>query len=38
MVRMALDILFDQMDKGQLKLGFAELAQGVAHERPSFRG
>ncbi len=29
MVRKALDILFEQMDKGQLKLGFSELGQGV---------
>lgn len=38
MVRMALDILFDQVDKGQLKLGFAELEQGVAHESTTLRG
>lgn len=29
MVRKALDILFEQMDKGQLKLGFAEFENGV---------
>jgi hypothetical protein len=29
MVRKALDILFEQMDKGQLKLGFSELENGV---------
>ncbi len=29
MVRKALDILFEQMDKGQLKLGFSELESGV---------
>jgi len=29
MVRKALDILFDQIDHGQLKLGFDEIEQGV---------
>lgn len=29
MVRKALDILFEQMDKGQLRLGFSELEAGV---------
>ena len=29
MVRKALDILFDQMDKGQLRLGFSDLETGV---------
>jgi hypothetical protein len=29
MVRKALDILFEQMDKGQLRLGFSELDTGV---------
>lgn len=29
MVRKALDILFEQMDKGQLRLGFSELETGV---------
>ena len=28
-VRKALDILFDQLDSGQLKLGFDEIQQGV---------
>jgi hypothetical protein len=37
MVRKALDILFEQMDKGQLKLGFSELEHGVAHESITFR-
>lgn len=30
MVRKALDILFEQMDKGQLKLGFSELEHGAS--------
>lgn len=30
MVRKALDILFDQIDKGQLKLGFSELEHGLS--------
>lgn len=29
MVRKALDLLFDQIDSGQLKLGFAEIERGV---------
>lgn len=29
MVRKALDLLFNQIDNGQLKLGFAEIEQGV---------
>lgn len=29
MVRKALDLLFDQIDKGQLKLGLSELSNGV---------
>lgn len=29
MVRKALDILFNQIDNGQLKLGFAEIERGV---------
>ena len=29
MVRKALDILFEQMDKGQLRLGFSDLETGV---------
>ena len=29
MVRKALDLLFDQIDNGQLKLGFAEIEQGM---------
>jgi len=29
MVRKALDILFEQMDKGQLRLGFSEFETGV---------
>ena len=29
-VRKALDILFEQMDKGQLKLGFSELENGIS--------
>jgi Ribbon-helix-helix protein, copG family len=28
-VRRALDLLFEHVDKGQLKLGFSELDQGV---------
>jgi hypothetical protein len=30
MVRKALDILFEQLDKGQLRLGFSDLEQGVS--------
>jgi hypothetical protein len=30
MVRKALDILFDQMDRGQLRLGFSELETEVS--------
>ncbi len=29
MVRKALDVLFDQIDKGQLRLGFSELENGI---------
>jgi hypothetical protein len=29
MVRKALDLLFEQIDNGQLKLGFLEIEQGV---------
>ncbi len=29
MVRRALDILFDQIDRGQLRLGFSEFENGV---------
>jgi len=29
MVRKALDVLFEQLDKGQLRLGFSELESGV---------
>ena len=29
MVRKALDIFFEQIDKGQLRLGFSELENGV---------
>jgi hypothetical protein len=29
MVRKALDVLFEQIDKGQLRLGFSELENGV---------
>lgn len=29
MVRKALDLLFEHMDSGQLKLGFSELERGV---------
>jgi hypothetical protein len=29
MVRKALDVLFEQIDKGQLRLGFSELENGI---------
>jgi hypothetical protein len=32
LVRKALDLLFEQIDKGQLTLGLAELEQGAQHE------
>ena len=32
LVRKALDLLFEQMDKGQLTLGLSELEQGAQHE------
>lgn len=37
MVRKALDLLFEQMDKGQLKLGFSDLDRGATNESSSFR-
>jgi hypothetical protein len=37
MVRRALDLLFEQIDKGQLKLGFSELDQRGTNESSSFR-
>jgi len=36
MVRKALDLLFELMDKGQLKLGFSELDHGGTNESSSF--
>jgi len=37
MVRKALDLLFEQMDKGQLKLGFSDLDKEGINESSSFR-